>query len=207
MTVSHSLDAYLEPTRLSFSSPPVSELTQEEESYPVFSPLHQSRKQSLQSNVVPPSGALVNAPTTTSSGTNTLQPGSFVRQHRRQSSVNTVSWTDQGDATTGRVRRLSTTLNPSNVSCFLLLNFCDLQFLDNVCAYFKLLTLAGKGNWWRGSYFEAKASQTIIVGSFHSKWWYAGFTSTGQLCFLMGTTRCWLWPRWNVDTHWTQSAM
>lgn len=114
---SHSLDAYLEPTRLSFSSPPASELTHQgsEESYPVFSPLHQSRKQSLQSNVVP-SGALVNAPTTTSSATNTLQPGSFVRQHRRQSSVNTVSWTDQGDATTGRVRRLSTTLNPSNVS-------------------------------------------------------------------------------------------
>lgn len=117
MTVSHSLDAYLEPTRLSFSSPPVSELMQQnsDDSYPVFSPLHQSRKQSFASNIVPP-GIPVNVPTTTSSTTNTLQPGAFVRQHRRQSSVNTVSWTDQGDPATGKVRRLSTTLNPSNVS-------------------------------------------------------------------------------------------
>ncbi|XP_031619369.1 piezo-type mechanosensitive ion channel component isoform X2 [Contarinia nasturtii] len=115
MTVSHSLDAYLEPTRLSFSSPPVSELMQQnsDDSYPVFSPLHQSRKQSLQSNILPV-GVPMNVPTTTSSTQNTLQPGTFVRQHRRQSSVNTVSWTDQGDATIGKLRRLSTTLNPSN---------------------------------------------------------------------------------------------
>lgn len=143
MTVSHSLDAYLEPTRLSFSSPPISELQQgSEESYPVFSPLHQSRKQSLQSNVVP-SGALISTTTaagttatttTTTTSTHTLQPGSFVRQHRRQSSVNTVSWTDQGDATTGR-RRLSTTLNPSNVSYFLLWDLALLariHILDNI---------------------------------------------------------------------------
>lgn len=115
MTVSHSLDAYLDPTRLSFSSPPVSELQQNsDDSYPVFSPLHQSRKQSFQSNIIPP-GIPLNVPTSTSSTSNTLQPGGFVRQHRRQSSVNTVSWTDQGDAT-GKVRRLSTTLNPSHVS-------------------------------------------------------------------------------------------
>lgn len=118
MTVSHSLDAYLEPTRLSFSSPPVSELMMQpnsDDSYPVFSPLHQSRKQSMQSNILP-IGVPMNVPTTTSSTSNTLQPGTFVRQHRRQSSVNTVSWTDQGDAAVGKLRRLSTTLNPSNVS-------------------------------------------------------------------------------------------
>lgn len=117
MILSHSLDAYLEPTRLSFSSPPVSESMQQnsDDSYPVFSPLNQSRKQSLQSNIVP-IGVPVNVATTSSSTTsNTLQPGGFVRQHRRQSSLNTVSWTDQGDAI-GKVRRLSTTLNPSNVS-------------------------------------------------------------------------------------------
>lgn len=43
MTVSQSLDAYLEPTRLSFGSPPASELLphgpSSEESFPVFSPL------------------------------------------------------------------------------------------------------------------------------------------------------------------------
>lgn len=118
MTVSHSLDAYLEPTRLSFSSPPVSEIHPgSDESYPVFSPVHQSRKESLQSNIVP-AGVPINAPNTSTSTTNTLQPGGFVRQHRRQSSVNTVSWTDQGDAAAGRVRRLSTTLHPSNVSSF-----------------------------------------------------------------------------------------
>lgn len=47
MTVSLDVDAYLEPQRLSFSSPPGSDLNQEtppvlhggsEESYPVFSP-------------------------------------------------------------------------------------------------------------------------------------------------------------------------
>lgn len=129
MTVSHSLDAYLEPTRLSFSSPPVSELQQNsDDSYPVFSPLDQSRKQSIQSNtIVPPGvpinvagggggGAVTSTATTGTANNNTLQPGGFVRQHRRQSSVNTVSWTDQGDPVTGKVRRLSTTLNPSNVS-------------------------------------------------------------------------------------------
>lgn len=147
--MTHSLDAYLEPTRLSFSSPPISELTQHggesDESFPVFSPLHQSRKQSFQSNIG--SGGAFNnnavattetggtttgtgtgiaattattittpAAMSTTSGSNTLQPGSFTRQHRRQSSVNTVSWTDQGDANSGRVRRLSTQLHPSNVS-------------------------------------------------------------------------------------------
>lgn len=128
MTVSHSLDAYLDTTRLSFSSPPVSELQQNsDDSYPVFSPLHQSRKQSIQSNtIVPPGvpinvagasgGAVTSTAATSTANTNTLQPGGFVRQHRRQSSVNTVSWTDQGDPVTGKVRRLSTTLNPSNVS-------------------------------------------------------------------------------------------
>lgn len=149
--MTHSLDAYLEPTRLSFSSPPISELTQpgSDESYPVFSPLHQSRKESFQSNVVcggemnnvnpattqatatgtmtttttmtvtalATTNAIATGATSTSGTNNTLQPVSFVRQHRRQSSVNTVSWTDQGEAATvGRVRRLSTQLIPSNVS-------------------------------------------------------------------------------------------
>lgn len=43
MTVSQSLDAYLEPTRLSYSSPRESELLPQgqssDESFPVFSPV------------------------------------------------------------------------------------------------------------------------------------------------------------------------
>lgn len=125
MTVSQSLDAYLEPNRLSFSSPPASELMPQghssEDSYPVFSPLPLSRKESIQSNAL----AIVPTPTTTATTTtssNTLQPGSFVRQHRRQSSINTVSWTDQGETSSGRIRHISTNLDPSNVSCSLLLH-------------------------------------------------------------------------------------
>ncbi len=45
---------------------------------------------------------------------NTLQPGA-ARGHRRQSSVNTVSWTDQGDSSVGRSRPLSNNLDPSDV--------------------------------------------------------------------------------------------
>lgn len=123
MTVSHSLDAYLEPNRLSFSSPPASEIIQQghssDESYPVFSPLPASRKQSFQSNalipVVPATTSTTGTTTTTSS--NTLQPGSFVRQHRRQSSINTVSFTDQGETSSGRIRQIPTNLDPSHVSC------------------------------------------------------------------------------------------
>lgn len=131
MTVSHSLDAYLEPNRLSFSSPPASELIQQghssDESYPVFSPL--PRKQSLQSNalvpVVPVTTSATGTTTTTSS--NTLQPGSFVRQHRRQSSINTVSFTDQGETSSGRIRQMSTNLDPSHVSCFPILSLRKLK--------------------------------------------------------------------------------
>lgn len=124
MTVSHSLDAYLEPNRLSFSSPPASELIQQghssDDSYPVFSPVPASRKQSIQSNaLVPAVPATTSATgTTTTTSSNTLQPGSFVRQHRRQSSINTVSFTDQGETSSARIRQMSTNLDPSHVSCF-----------------------------------------------------------------------------------------
>lgn len=122
MGVSHSLDAYLEPNRLSFSSPPASELIQQghssDDSYPVFSPLPVSRKQSLQSNALVPAVPATSSATatTTTTSSNTLQPGSFVRQHRRQSSINTVSWTDQGETCSGRIRHISTNLDPSHVS-------------------------------------------------------------------------------------------
>lgn len=121
MTVSQSLDAYLEPTRLSFSSPPVSEIMPQthssDESYPVFSPSPSSRKQSFSSTlIVVPATTTTSVATTnvTTASNNTLQPGSFVRQHRRQSSVNTVSWTDQGEVSSGRIRQVSTILDPSH---------------------------------------------------------------------------------------------
>lgn len=126
MTVSHSLDAYLEPNRLSYSSPPASDLIQQghssDESYPVFSPMPASRKQSLQSSalvpVLPATTSATGTTTTTTTSSNTLQPGGFVRQHRRQSSINTVSFTDQGETSSGRIRQMSTNLDPSHVSCF-----------------------------------------------------------------------------------------
>lgn len=138
MNISHSLDAYLEPNRLSFSSPPASELIQQghssDESYPVFSPLPASRKQSLQSNVlVPIVPATTSATgTTTTTSSNTLQPGTFVRQHRRQSSINTVSFTDQGETSSGRIRQISTNLDPSHVSCFSLFHTRGVQHLINM---------------------------------------------------------------------------
>lgn len=119
MTVSHSLDAYLEPTRLSFSSPPASELLPQgqssDESYPVFSPLPRSDKHDNQSSGFE-GNVTVSVSSTTATTSNTLQPGSLSRHHRRQSSV-TVSWTDQGDTTLSRVRHISMALDPSNVSC------------------------------------------------------------------------------------------
>lgn len=121
MTVSNSLDAYLEPNRLSFSSPPASEIVQQghdsDESYPVFSPSVASRIQSFQSNIIMaaaiPTTTSATATTTTTSS-NTLQPGGFVRQHRRQSSINTVSFTDQGETSSARIRQHSTNLDPSH---------------------------------------------------------------------------------------------
>lgn len=115
MTVSHSLDAYLEPTRLSFSSPPVSESIQQclssDESYPVFSPLPKTRKLKSVTATV----ATLSSTTTTTS--NTLQAENTVKQHRRQSSGNTVSWNDQAEENTSmRAKHHSTTLDPSNVS-------------------------------------------------------------------------------------------
>lgn len=55
-------------------------------------------------------------PTSLTTTQHTLQPGVHLRQHRRQSSINTVSWTDQGDSGSGRVRPLSNNLDPSDVS-------------------------------------------------------------------------------------------
>lgn len=116
MTVSHSLDAYLEPTRLSFSSPPVSEIMpptlSSDESYPVFSPLPRVRRLKPDDTTAQP---VLSSTTSTS---NTLQPGNIVatHRHRRQSSA-TVSWTDQGDNTLSTRGRMSASLNPSNVSC------------------------------------------------------------------------------------------
>lgn len=118
MTVSHSLDAYLEPTRLSFSSPPASELLPQgqssDESYPVFSPSphkHEEQSSALEGNLA----VLVSSTAAAATTSNTLQPGSFSRHHRRQSSV-TVSWTDQGDTASSRIRQILMPLDPSNVS-------------------------------------------------------------------------------------------
>ncbi|XP_059615895.1 uncharacterized protein LOC132261224 [Phlebotomus argentipes] len=100
MTV--SLDGYLEPHRLSFSSPPGSELIAaqggSDESYPVFSPPPMDENRSGAQN-------------------NSLQPPAKQssreshRQHRRQSSLNTVSWPDQFDGGT-RNRLASSNLDP-----------------------------------------------------------------------------------------------
>lgn len=120
MPVSQSLDAYLEPTRLSFSSPPVSELLPHEkssdESYPVFSPLPRSHEPEEQSSAFEGNLTVsVSSATATATTSNTLQPGSFSRHHRRQSSV-TFTWADQGDMASSRIRHISMALDPSNVS-------------------------------------------------------------------------------------------
>ena len=59
--------------------------------------------------------ALVQAPPTSIATQNTLQPGVHGRQHRRQSSINTVSWTDQGDNSSGRANKIQNNLDPSDV--------------------------------------------------------------------------------------------
>lgn len=146
-----SLEGYLDDKRISYGSPPDSELHValqarpcSEESFPVFSPLPVFRQHPVvsadsgvlqgsninmglnQEIAVPtedPSDSpdAVTATTTntattvtTTSTSHTLQPGGVqMRQHRRQSSINTVSWTDQGDSTS--VRPLSYNLDPSEV--------------------------------------------------------------------------------------------
>lgn len=116
MTVS-SLDAYLEPQRLSISSPPGSDhlprIPSLDETFPVFSPPPQefrdpdsSHTQTLMPSVV--NNAVQTSPQST-------------RQHRRQSSLNTVSWPDQNyGEENGQRRRYSSTLNPSDVVIYLI---------------------------------------------------------------------------------------
>lgn len=114
MTVS-SLDAYLEPQRLSISSPPGSDhlprIPSLDETFPVFSPPPQefrdANPDSSQTHTLLPSVVGVdNAAQTSPQST---------RQHRRQSSLNTVSWPDQNLDENGQRRRYSSTLNPSDV--------------------------------------------------------------------------------------------
>lgn len=99
--MSGSLDGYLEPQRLSFSSPPASELLPaaligSDESYPVFSPppYDDTREGARNNSLYPPRPA--------------------PRTHRRQSSLNTVSWPDQYDSTP-RARLASNNLDPHEV--------------------------------------------------------------------------------------------
>ncbi|XP_037048041.1 uncharacterized protein LOC119082595 [Bradysia coprophila] len=107
-----SLDGYLDHQQISYGSPPSSDIAvrrgpSSEESYPVFSPLptdYREQCTQTQTLTVTPAVPPVNS--------NTLQPGP--RGHRRQSSVNTVSWTDQGDSSIGRSRPLSNNLDPSD---------------------------------------------------------------------------------------------
>lgn len=160
-----SLDGYLDDKRMSYGSPPNSDLTME--SFPVFSPVPSIRHDNDSSGTPPsdrrpaneeqpPAAPTAAATTTTSAGamltitmpssvsstspttaantsitasplaaaaavaaatihSNTLQPGGVqMRQHRRQSSINTVSWTDQGGDNSS-MRPLSYTLDPSDV--------------------------------------------------------------------------------------------
>lgn len=156
-----SLDGYLDDKRLSYGSPPDSDLTVE--SFPVFSPVpsirhHDGSDPSAADQSVTIGGPhtiatnvagtmlLITQPsstattpttvtTTTTAASNTtpsspphapelqqqqlLQPGRVqMRQHRRQSSINTVSWTDQGGDSSS-LRPLSYNLDPSDVRlCF-----------------------------------------------------------------------------------------
>lgn len=118
MTAS-SLDAYLEPQRLSISSPPGSDhlprIPSLDESFPVFSPPPQevrdtTNPDSSQTHTLVPS--VVNVV----DNTVPVPSPQSTRQHRRQSSLNTVSWPDQnnGDDVQKR-RRYSSNLNPSDV--------------------------------------------------------------------------------------------
>lgn len=145
-----SLDGYLDDKRMSYGSPPDSELTIE--SFPVFSPSPSIRRNgggggptngSDPSDVcspsvgptppvpattmlmitLPPQTTPIPTTTTTAAAVSpqppqqqhTLQPGGVqMRQHRRQSSINTVSWTDQGGDSSS-LRPLSYNLDPSDV--------------------------------------------------------------------------------------------
>lgn len=48
---------------------------------------------------------------------NTLQPGTS--HHRRQSSINTVSWTDQGETSSGRIQTILNNQNTTNVGFYM----------------------------------------------------------------------------------------
>ncbi|XP_065091959.1 piezo-type mechanosensitive ion channel component isoform X4 [Ochlerotatus camptorhynchus] len=99
-----SLEAYLDPQRMSFESPNemLGRVCSPDDTFPVFSPPPCEKEQSALAVPV----------------TNTLMPPSKTamqnRQHRRQSSLNTVSWPNPNELTVSpRQRRLSNNLTPA----------------------------------------------------------------------------------------------
>ncbi|KAL9707746.1 hypothetical protein quinque_011264 [Culex quinquefasciatus] len=105
MTV--SLDAYLDPQRMSFESPNemLGRVCSPDDTFPVFSPPPCEKEQQPAPTIQTP---------------HTLMPPSKTaiqtRQHRRQSSLNTVSWPNPNELTVSpRQRRLSNNLTPAEV--------------------------------------------------------------------------------------------
>ncbi|XP_052564946.1 piezo-type mechanosensitive ion channel component isoform X6 [Culex pipiens pallens] len=103
MTV--SLDAYLDPQRMSFESPNemLGRVCSPDDTFPVFSPPPCEKEQQPAPTIQTP---------------HTLMPPSKTaiqtRQHRRQSSLNTVSWPNPNELTVSpRQRRLSNNLTPA----------------------------------------------------------------------------------------------
>jgi hypothetical protein len=107
MTV--SLDAYLDPQRISYGSPAeydmVPRISSPDDTFPVFSPppydVNQDRESVIDQNMLVP-------PNSTSSGP---APTPQARRHRRLSSLNTVSWPNPNELTvspTPKPRRMST---------------------------------------------------------------------------------------------------
>ncbi|XP_055550145.1 piezo-type mechanosensitive ion channel component isoform X2 [Wyeomyia smithii] len=102
MTV--SLDAYLDPQRMSFESPNemLGRVCSPDETFPVFSPPPCEKEQPA---LVIQTTNTLNLPSKTAMQT---------RQHRRQSSFNAVSWPNPNELTVSpRARRLSNTLTPA----------------------------------------------------------------------------------------------
>ncbi|XP_058452792.1 uncharacterized protein LOC131431219 [Malaya genurostris] len=101
MTV--SLDAYLDPQRMSFESPNelLARVCSPDDTFPVFSPPPCEKEQ--------PALVIHNANTLLHPNKTAMQ----TRQHRRQSSLNAVSWPNPNELTISpRQRRLSNNLTP-----------------------------------------------------------------------------------------------
>lgn len=149
--------------------------------------------------------------TATTSTSHTLQPGGVqLRQHRRQSSINTVSWTDQGDSTSARP--LSYNLDPSDVRDVIFGKHPKFLIIGKPTKIMYILPTHPGG--WRAksnanghTASSAKPSTTIerrhFVESLRRPWLHR---TAWQLCVVFYARRSGLrraaHPGWSIDDIW-----